>query len=278
MARLFGIIGNRPDLAARVLAFEAEPLRARSKGTPLGWGLGFYQGGEVLMRRRPIDERPDIDVARLAGDVRADLVIGHVRHATVGALRTENTHPFRSRQWLYAQTGTVPGFDQVRERLVASVPEFLRGGIRGDTDAEVLFHVFLSFLHDAGRLADGQVEPALVREALRSSLAVVDGMTAEVGGEAAKLNMMVSNGDLMVAVHRSDAVMRLRVLAGKADADIVIGDDPQLRRKIPELSRMHFSLAASDFDEAPPNGRWKAVPECAIVTMSRDDDPRIEAL
>jgi glutamine amidotransferase len=279
MARLFGIIGNRPDLAARVLAFEAEALRARSKGgAPLGWGLGFYQGGEVLMRRRPIDERADIDVARLAVDVRADLVVGHVRHATVGALRTENTHPFRYRQWLFAQAGTVSEFDQVRERLVASVPEFLRGGIRGDTDAEVVFHVFLSFLHDAGRLNDGLVEPPLIREALRSSLAVVDGMTAEVGVEAAKLNLMVSNGDQLIAVHRSDAAMRLRVLSGKSDADMVIGEDPQLRRKIPELSRMHFSLAASDFDETPPNGRWKAVADCAIVTMSRDEDPRIEAL
>jgi glutamine amidotransferase len=277
MARLFGIIGNRPDLAARVLAFEADALRARSRGTPLGWGLGFYQGGEVLMRRRPIDERPDIDVARLALDVRADLVVGHVRLATVGALRTENTHPFRYRQWLFAQAGTVSDFDQVRERLVASVPEFLRGGIRGDTDAEVVFHVFLSFLHDAGRLNDGQVEPSLVREALRSSLAVVDGMTAEVGAEAAKLNLMVSNGDQLIAVHRSDAVMRLRVLSGKSDADMVIGEDPQLRRKIPELSRMHFALAASDFDDAPPNGRWKAVPDGAIVSMSRDEDPRIEA-
>jgi glutamine amidotransferase len=279
MARLFGIIGNRPDLAARVLAFEAEPLRARSKnGAPLGWGLGFYQGGEVLMRRRPIDERPEIDVAKLVADVRADLVVGHVRHATVGALRTENTHPFRYRQWLFAQTGTVPGFDQVRERLSASVPDFLRSGIRGDTDAEVLFHVFLSFLHDAGRLNDGLVEAALVREALRSSLAVVDGMTAEVGAEAAKLNLMVSNGDQLVAVHRSDTAMRLRLLSGKSDADAVIGDDPQLRRKIPEVARMHFSLAASDFDDAAPNGRWKVVPECAIVTMSRDEDPRIETL
>jgi glutamine amidotransferase len=278
MARLFGIIGNRPDLAARVLAFEAESLRARSKGAPLGWGLGFYQGGEVLIRRRPIDERPEIDVAKLAGDVRADLVVGHVRHATVGALRTENTHPFRYRQWLFAQAGTVSEFEQVRERLVASVPEFLRSGIRGDTDAEVVFHVFLSFLHDAGRLNDGQVESSLVREALRSSLAVVDGMTAEVGVGAAKLNLMVSNGDQLIALHRSDAPMRLRALSGKADADLVIGDDPQLRRKIPELSRMHFSLAASDFEDAPPNGRWKAVPDCAIVTMSRDEDPRIEAL
>jgi hypothetical protein len=138
--------------------------------------------------------------------------------------------------------------------------------------------VFLSFLHDAGRLNDGLVEPSLVREALRSSLAVVDGMTAEVGVEAAKLNLMVSNGDQLIAVHRSDAPMRLRVLSGKADADQVIGEDPQLRRKIPELSRMHFSLAASDFEDAPPNGRWKVVPDCAIVTMSRDEDPRIEAI
>jgi len=277
MARLFGIIGNRPDLAARVLAFEAEPLRARSKGTPLGWGLGFYQGGEVLMRRRPIDERPDIDVAKLAGDVRADLVVGHVRLATVGALRTENTHPFRYRQWLFAQTGTVSEFDQVRERLVASVPDFLRSGIRGDTDAEIVFHVFLSFLHDAGRLNDGQVEGQLVREALRSTLAVVDGMTSEVGSVVAGLNILVSDGVQLVAVHRSDSAMSLRVLSGKGDADAVIGDDPQLRRKIPELARTHFTVVASDFDE-PPNGRWKAVPDCAIVTMTRDDDPRTEAL
>src|ERR1700722_8504948 len=217
MARLFGIIGNRPDLAARVLACDAEALRARSKGAPLGWGLGVYQGGEVLMRRRPLDERPDIDIAKLAGDVRADLVVGHVRQATIGALRTENTHPFRYRQWLFAQTGTVSEFDQVRERLIASVPEFLRGGIRGDTDAEIVFHVFLSFLHDAGRLNDGQVEPELVREAIRSSLAVVDGMTAEMGSGAAKLNIAISNGDGIVSVHRSDTPMSLRVLSGKAD-------------------------------------------------------------
>jgi len=278
MARLFGIIGNRPDLTARVLAFEEAALRARAKGVPLGWGLGFYQGGEVLMRRRPIDERPELDVAKLASDVRADLIIGHVRHATVGALRTENTHPFRYRQWLFAQTGTVPEFEQVRERLVASVPDFLRGDVRGETDAEMMFHVYLSFLHDGGRLNDGVVEEALAREALRSSLAVVDGMTAEVGGEAGKLNLMVSNGEYIVAVHRSDAPMRLRLFNGRADADLLIGEDTQLRRKIPEVNQVHFSLAASDFDETPPNGRWKSVPERAIVTMSRDDDPRIEAL
>ena len=281
MARLFGMLGNRPDLGPRAFAFETEPLRARAKGAPMGWGLGFYQGGEVLMRRRPIDDRPEIDVAKLAADVRADVVVGHVRAATVGALRTENTHPFRYRQWIFAQTGTVAQFDQVRDRLLGSVPEFLRAGIRGETDSELLFHVFLSFLHDAGRLSDGVGDPAPVRDALRSSLAVVDGMTAEVGGEPAELNLLATNGDFVVAVTRASAAggreMRYRVFAGKNDAEMLIGDDAQLRRKTPELAHMHIALIASDFDEAPP-ARWKPVAQHAIVTMTRGQDPHIEKL
>ena len=248
MARLFGLMGNRSDLAGRILGSETDALRVRSRGQPLGWGVGFYQAGEVLMRRRPIDDREEIDMAKLCGDVRADVVLGHVRSATVGTLRTENTHPFRYRQWLFAQTGTAGQFDAIRDRLIASVPTFLRGGIRGETDAELVFHVFLSFLHDAGRLNDLTVEPTVVREALRSSLAVVDGMTAEVGGEPGSFNLMITNGEYLVAAHRAKK-LAYRVFAGRNDAEMIIGEDVTLRRKTPELSQMHFVLLASDFDE-----------------------------
>ena len=282
MARLFGLIGNRPDLGPRVFAVEAEALRARARGGPLGWGVGFYQGGEVLMRRRPIDDRGEIDVSKLTADVRADLVLGHVRAATVGALRTENTHPFRYRQWLFAQTGTVLQFDQLRERLVASVPEFLRGGIRGETDAELLFHVFLSFLHDSGRLNDGVGDPGPVRDALRSTVSVLDGMTAEVGGDPGALNLIATNGEFLVGVNRSGdepaRAMRYRVFSGKNDAEHLIGDEAQLRRKTPELAGMHFVIIASDFDEVPPAARWKPVAQNAIVIVPRDQDPQVEPL
>ena len=285
MARLFGLIGNRTDLAGRVLAFEADALRVQSRGAPLGWGIGFYQGGEVLMRRRPIDENATIEISRVAGDVRADVVVGHVRNATVGALRTENTHPFRYRQWLFAQTGTLPSFDSIRERLVASVPEFLRSSIRGETDAEILFYVFLSFLHDAGRLNDTVIDPANVRDALRSSVAVVDGMAAEVGGESASINMMASDGETVFALHRGSQ-MAYRTFAGKSDAEMLIGDDLALRRKTPEIGQMHFTLLAGDFDDewsvagSMPGGgsRWKVVADRAIVTLERGKDPHIEAL
>jgi predicted glutamine amidotransferase len=276
MARLFGMIGNRPDLGAKALASEVDALCVRSQGSPLGWGIGFYQSGEVLMRRRPIDDRASIDVAKIAADVRADTLIGHVRSATIGSLRTENTHPFRSRQWLFAQTGTLSEFDQIRERVVQSVPEFLRGGIRGETDSEVLFYVFLSFLHDAGRLNDTLPEASVVRDALRSSVTVVDGMAAEVGGAPSQLNVFVTNGELIVALHRS-GTMATRLFSGKSDADALIGDDLALRRKTPELSHMHFSLIASDFDQAP-SSRWNVLSQNAIVTLARGQDPQSEAL
>ncbi len=290
MARLFGLIGNRSDLAARVLAFESDILKVKANGGgPLGWGIGFYQGGEVLMRRRPLDDRSEIDMAKAVADVRTDALLGHVRNATVGALRTENTHPFRYRQWLFALTGTISSYDVVRDRLLQTVPEFLRAGIRGETDAEVAFHVFLSFIHDQGRLNDDVTDPNVVVEAIRQTISVLDGTGAEVGGEPSRVNLMVTNGHCIVALHLAER-MAYRVFAGRQDADAVLADDHNLRQRTPELSRMRFELIASDFGESfsatgvpasarpvpaalPP--RWNAVPDRAIVLLQRDVDPKI---
>jgi glutamine amidotransferase len=213
MARLFGFVGNRADLGARVLELESKPLKVVAKGTTLGWGIGFYQAGEVLLRRRPIDERAEIDVASLAKDLRADVLIGHVRAATVGNLRTENTHPFRYRQWLFAHTGTVDGYGRLRDRVSESLPEFLRRNVRGDTDSELLFHLFLSFLHDAGQLGGGHVDPEATRAALRATLSLIDRLRAEDGGSNHDMNMLVTDGEHMVAMHHS-ATMGYRVIKG----------------------------------------------------------------
>jgi glutamine amidotransferase len=225
------------------------------------------------MRRRPLDDRTEIDIAKAAEDIRTDALVGHVRNATVGALRTENTHPFRYRQWLFALTGTVSSYDLVRDRLLATVPEFLRAGIRGDTDAEVAFHVFLSFLHDQGRLNDEMVDSATVAHAIKQTIAVLDGTGAEVGGAPSRVNLMVTNGQAIVALHLAEN-MAYRVFSGKQDADAIVGEDEKLRQRTPERGRMRFQLVASDFT-GPLPPRWNAVPERAMVVLTRDEDPKI---
>jgi len=273
---MFGFIGNRPDLGARVLQSSAELLRIkRDPAEPLGWGLGFYQAGEILLRRRPIDDRLEIDLTEAAEDIRTDALIGHVRRASVGALRTENTHPFRYRSWVFAQTGTIAGFERLRERLLASQPEFLRRNVRGETDSECFFYLFLSFLHDAGHLTDDHAEPAHVAAALRASVALVDRLSAEEGHGPNGGNILVTNGEHMLAVHR-DARMSLRVLRGKYDVESMLGEEATRRARIPSIESSHFSIIASELAEVPTG--WTPIEGRSIVTLRRTADPVVEPL
>jgi len=277
MARMFGFIGNRADLGALVLASSAEVLRVRrAPDQPLGWGIGFYQAGEVLLRRRPLDDREEIDLAEAADDVRADVLLGHVRLASVGALRTENTHPFRYRSWLWAQTGTILGFDRLRARLLEAQPEFLRRNVRGETDSELFFYLFLSFLHDAGHLEAAHASVEAISAALRASIALVDRLSAEEGFGPNSGDILVSNGERMLAVHRNGS-MAYRVLRGRYDIEGLLGEDTMRKARIPSLDSTHFSLIVSEAAHLPSTG-FHTIPGDSLVSLTRTDDPAVEPL
>ncbi len=286
MARLFGLIGNRADLAGSVLDLEREALlvdkSVLARDTPVSWGIGFFQAGEFLLRRKPSDDRQGLDLAELAHGIRSDLMIGHVRAATVGAIRTENTHPFRCRDWLFAHTGSVSKWDAVRERLTESIPEFLRRNIRGDTDSEVLFHLVLSFLHDAGRLRDAPASPDDLRGALSSTMSLVDQVIREEGGDDEfPINALLSDGEILAAVHRGSAEkserMALRYVHGPQDLAALVGGDAMRKVRLTDPGMLRFSLLASDLGpEQARTAPWTTLPDRAIVLLSRDGEPRVE--
>lgn len=304
MARLFGLIGNRADLSARVLELEREKLLAPESvvpgNGPVSWGLGFYQAGEVLLRRRPSDERRAVDLAAIGREARADLMIGHVRAATVGGLRAENTHPFRYREWLFAHTGSIERYEQLRPRLLESIPEFLRKNLRGDTDSEVIFHLVLSFLHDAGRLNVADADARAVTAALTSTLSLIDHLVEEEGGEPGfPINAILANGELLGAVHRAGAdarsSMALRTISGRSGLDALVADDPLRKVRLTDPGALRFTLVASDFDPsqiaditttlgagdseaAHAQSTWAFVPPRSVIVTSRDANPRIELL
>ncbi len=276
MARLVGFIGNRPDLGARVIELEGRALDVRRKsGVTPGWGVGFYQGGEILLKRRPLDDRAEIKMTDITRDIRADVALAQVRLATVGPLRTENTHPFRYRTWLFANTGTVEAFTTLRGRLAESLPQFLQRDVRGETDSELVFHLFLSFLHDAGQLDRPQVDAATSAAALRGAIALVDRLCAEEGAAATALNILVSSPEYVLAVNGGPA-MAYRVFQGQHDLERLFGDGGLGRMRIPDYASSRLTLIASDFeDDRIPEG-WTPVRERAIVTFTRANEPLIE--
>jgi len=270
--RIFGFIGNRPDVGARVLGLSPGVLRVHSgPGQPVGWGVGFYQHGEVLLRRRPLDERETIDLAEFTENVRSDTLVGDVRRATTGTPTTENTHPFRYHHWLFAHSGTISGFERLRERLLESQPDFLRRNVRGDTDTECLFYLFLSFLHDAGHLRQEEIAPEHARTALQSALSLVDRMSAEEGHTANDADVLLTNGEFLMALHRGESLMGYRVIDGRGDVEQLLGDETHRKIRIPNIESTRFCMIASDLERLPEG--WQKLESGSVLTMTRTADP-----
>ena len=150
-----------------------------------------------------------IEIAALS-DVASHMLIAQIRTPGVGALRTENTPPFRYRDWLFAQRGTIPGFDMIRAPLLERLPEFLRCNLRGETDGEAMFYSFLSCLDEAVNLESDRITAAQIREALRGALLRGDQLLARAGQPEAECDWFVSDGEHLVCLHRTGTMMYRR--------------------------------------------------------------------
>lgn len=271
MARLFGFIGNRDELGPRALAAHKSALTVhRGDAAALGWGVGFYQFGEVLLRRRPLDERETIQPSQLTEQLKTDLLIGHVRNPTVGNLRTENTHPFRYRQWLFAQTGTLQRFDTLRSRLLEAQPEFLRPNVRGDTDSELFFYLVLSYLNDQAQLEVASASKASIGGALRSALEFVDRLCEEQGLPRQLGDALLTNGDRLVAVHRSGQMATLSV-DRKEDIEHLLGIDSTQTGRPQNLDRARCTVVASEVRELPRG--WTRAEPNSLLWLEHSEPP-----
>ena len=269
MARLFGFIGNHKELGARVLQALPEPVRVHSSpGTAHGWGVAFFQNGEGLLRRRPLDERDAIDVGKSVESVATDVLVGHIRHPTVGNLRTENTHPFRYRDWVFAQIGTVTGFDGLRDSLFEAQPGFLRPNVRGDTDSEVFFYLILSFLHDAGVLENRSVSRKYVLDALAAASKHVDDKLVAAGKPKHSGDILMTNGEHMYAVQRSGR-LAFRLVDDPEDAEALL----DIKDNKPPSSRgqQRSCVFASEVQELPEGWQHPAMDH--VLVASRTEGP-----
>jgi glutamine amidotransferase len=270
MSRVLALVGNRPDVCGVAAKKYANLLRVETHGKPLGWGIGFYQHGEALLRRRPLDDREMIEISAL-NDISSGLLIAQIRTPGMGALRTENTPPFRYRDWLFAQRGTMLGFEQIRTPLLERLPEFLRCNLRGETDGEAMFYSFLSCLDEAVSLESDRITAAQIREGLRGALARADQLLSRAGQAEAEIDWVVSDGEHLVCLHRTGSMMYRRFEAPE-ELEALLPEGPPGA----SLHPFRCCVVAAGLDELPE--KWSRVDAGRLVTLNRTDPPAIEAI
>jgi glutamine amidotransferase len=193
------------------------------------------------VRRGILPAHSDDAFAAAGKEIRAPVVVAHVREASVGPVLPENTHPFVYDRWLFAHNGTVARFrdvPEVRSAIEAEIDPDLRLRMKGDTDSERCFHLFLSRL----RAGPGLERPGLeaVRRALADTVATVLRIADAVAvAKPSSLTFLVSDGRLLAACRHG------RTLQRSADA-----------------GAGHAFVVAS---ERIGQSRWSEVPEGGFV-------------
>ncbi len=239
MCRLFG--QHAPpglDLCEPLCSAE-NALRFQSHKHRHGWGIGWYEDAIPRLRLGTLPAHADEAFVRAARAARGRIVIAHLRDASVGPIAPENTHPFRCGRWLFAHNGTVAGFrrsNRVREALVAKIDPDLRAEIRGDTDSERCFHLFLTRLR-----ARADIDAATLRDVRRALAETTDTVLRLAhhasGAKPSSLNFLVSDGRLLAACRRG-RTLHLATDAGPRHAFVVASE----------------RIGSADWQEVPEGG------------------------
>ena len=255
MTRLFGCICNQPQRLDEALEGVRTVLVAPAPVSR--WGLGYVHSGEVLLTLHPRQAATDVDFYALLAGLNSDYMIGWA--GAEDDLRGDaNTQPFRYRRWFFAQeTAAAPGGGnaEVQAQLQQHIPDYLRRNIRGRSPAEMVFHLFLSMLHDAGTLDDPNLAPTHIRRALRDTVALVDSMADKAGTRWEHGNIVLSNSRSMMAVRLGEP-LQVRRLKQQKDPR-----RPESQFKAVLVVSSQDLRGESGFEELPPR---------SAVAISRD--------
>ncbi len=251
MCRLFGF---RSNIAARVhqsLVSEKNSLRAQSLEHQDGWGIAYYHAAEAPEVAHGLGAaHDDPEFERVSGLLSSHAVLAHVRRASVGRVHLDNAHPFLYGPWAFAHNGTVADFHQHRRELEAEIDPPFRTLLRGETDSERCFYIFMSKL--AALTPPTEVDVQSVASALAEAMQVVSRLTDRSDLQSS-LNFLVTDGRRMAATRRGRTLFVSDRRRGESSSPLAHG------------CRLDQLVIASE--ELSGEDHWHPVPEDWVVAI-----------
>lgn len=247
-----------------------QSFHAEERSEPLngdGFGVGWYAlalSPEPGVFRSVTPAWNNQNLASLCRVVTSSCVLAHVRAATPGMVVNEsNCHPFQWGRHLLMHNGSVGSFAAVRRALLADICDEAFATVRGSTDTEHLFALFVDEMIKNGGDDPGECMAQCLNRAVWR---VMDLIGAHGNGEASFLNIAVSDGDRAAVCRFTDGTARpaesLYYIA-RTLYEPVSKDSPARRKN----ERSRAVVVSSERLTDDPG--WAVVPQNHLVSVDR---------
>ena len=158
MCRLVAYLGKEVLLAdvlvKPVNSIVLQSLQARESSIPTngdGFGLGWYVPSispEPALFTSTLPAWGDQNLLHLTAKIKSSAFFAHVRAASAGGVTHYNCHPFVYGPWMLMHNGGIADFIQIKRHLRRLLDDDIYNWIKGDTDSEHLFALFLQLSKD----------------------------------------------------------------------------------------------------------------------------------
>jgi len=262
-------------------AERAEPLNGD------GFGIGWYAPrlhSEPALFHQITPAWNNRNLQSIAKVVASPCVMAHVRAASPGSdVNLANCHPFGYGGYLLMHNGVVGAFRTVRRKLLEGLTDEAFNVVRGSTDTEHLFAVFVDEIvrngcpvdPAAAQGTDGQGALELAKR-LSAALTRTLDLVHDLGARAPSfLNVAVSDGKHVAVCrftdHPTEQPETLYLLHGEMY-------EPAGRRFVERRKGDEGEAMVVSSERLTSDHRWMPVPANHMVVLDRRAPPRVLAM
>ncbi|KAJ4201847.1 glutamine amidotransferase subunit [Fusarium falciforme] len=154
----------------------------RGQNNADGFGIGFYTdpklGAAPCLFTSTIPAWNCTNLQRIASKTASRLIFGHVRATTEGSLSEDNCHPFTHGSLMWMHNGGLGGWKHIKRRLGERLADKWYLGVKGGTDSEWAFALFLDTLerlgHNPSACPETGFGPTVLRKAMLRTIAQIN--------------------------------------------------------------------------------------------------------
>ncbi|KAL4964550.1 glutamine amidotransferase subunit DUG3 [Aspergillus stella-maris] len=253
-----------------------------------GFGVGFYTdpklGPEPCIFTSTIPAWNCENLERLASKTCSNLIFAHVRATTEGTLSDTNCHPFQHNTLMWMHNGGIGAWGLIKRKLADSLADKWYLGVKGGTDSEWAFALFLDLLAKEG--VDPSSDPgpdgfgqALLRRVMVKTIAKINEFIRDVAAKQGSEGLGVETRSLLnFAVTDGHTVVCTRYISSKTDEPASLYFSSGTKWKEGKV-KGHFKMERHDkgadivLVASEPitfeRHNWVSVPANSIVTIHK---------